>query len=152
MLQFQEIKKTVKVKGKKKYKERTRYRIFINRGYGSSMGNMLEVLSGEAVKQEPNWIEVEKRHGSFIITDENMTDKKGNWVVDNTSLGFSGWDDEVKDLDNGYSDESQCFGMSTKLQWNEVVLTLESFSAPSIERLCEALEHVGICAWCPGDI
>ena len=131
-------------------KSKNRYKIYIDRGYGMSMGNMLDVIGGK-VEVKGNWIEVEKKHHSFRVVDDNMTVKKGNWVTENTDLGFSWWDKEVTDLD-GNSDESQCFGMSSKLKWNEVIMEPTRFHAPSIERLCEALEHVNICAWCPGDI
>jgi hypothetical protein len=123
------------------------------RGYGRSLGNMLEVLSGEAAeKQEGNWIEVEQKGRVFTVVDENMTDKDGDWIVDSTALGFSSWDAEVKDLDNDQSDASQCFGISMHLKWKDVDMTPDEFRAPSIERLKEALNHVAICAWCPGDI
>jgi hypothetical protein len=125
-----------------------------HRGFGMSMGNMIEMLSGEAsAKQEGNWIEVEEKEpGVFAVVDDNMTVKDGDWVTENTALGFSQWDDEVEDLDAGNSDESQCFGMSSHLKWQDVDLMPEEFRAPSIERLKEALNHVAICAWCPGDI
>lgn len=133
-------------------KNKTIYRIFINRGYGYTSGNMLEALSGEIQKE--NWIEVERKAGQYFLVDENLTDKKGYWVYDNTELGFVHWDEEVLNLDNMDSDEAQCFDISNKLKWNEVILNLnlKSFRAKSIERLCEALEHVTINSWCAGDI
>ena len=124
------------------------------RGFGSSLGNMIQVLSGEASsKLEGNWIDVEERTpGVFTVVDENLTTKDGDWIVDDTSLGFSSWDEEVADLDAGNSDESQCFGMSDRLVWKDVELTPYEFRAPSVERLIESFNHVEICAWCPGDI
>jgi len=124
------------------------------RGFGMSLGNMLQILTGEALaKLEGNWIEVEERSPHvFTVVDENLTVKNGDWIIDATTLGFSGWDDEVEDLDAGNSDESQCFGMSDHLVWKDVILTPYEFRAPSIERLIEALGHVEICAWCQGDI
>ena len=84
-----------------------------------------------------------------------MTDKKGNWVYDNTALGIIYWDEEVQSLDNN-SDEAQCFDMSNKVKWNEVILEEKNnkwiFQAENIDRLCEALQHVDFGAWCPGDI
>jgi len=125
-----------------------------HRGFGMSMGNMIEMLSsGASAKQEGNWIEVEEKGpGVFAIADDNMTVKGGDSVMEITALGFSQWDDEVEDLDAGNSDESQCFGMSSHLKWQDVDLPPEEFRAPSVERLKEALNHVAICAWCPGDI
>lgn len=131
------------------------YKIFVNRGYGFSMGNMLEIISGQAAEeiQKEQWIKIEKKGGGrWEVVDDNMTVKKGNWVVDNTALGFTAWDDQVTDLDKGYSDESQCFNMSGKLQYGNVVMTPESFTGGSIEDIAEALSHVEICSWCPGDI
>lgn len=126
----------------------------LHRGFGMSMGNIIETLSGEAAaKQEGNWIEVEEKEpGVFSVVDDNMTVKNGDWVTESTALGFSQWDGEVEDLDAGSSDESQCFDMSSHLKWQDVDLTPGEFRAPSIERLKEALSHVAICAWCPGDI
>lgn len=135
--------------------EDKKFKIFVNRGFGFSMGNMLDVLSGEAYQeaQKDNWIIVERKGGVYYIVDDNMTDKEGSWITDSTALGFAQWSEEVKDLDNGHSDESQCFEMSNKLQWNEVTMEIDGpMCAENIERLCEALEHVTICAWCPGDI
>jgi len=126
----------------------TRTRIDLpHRGFGKSLGEQLEVFSGEAsAKQEGNWIEVEEKEpGVFAVMDDNMT-------VKGTARGFSQWDGEVEDLDAGDSDESQCFGMSSHLKWQDVDLTPEEFCAPSIERLKEALDHVAICAWDPEDI
>jgi len=124
------------------------------RGYGRSFGNMIEIISGDASKnQEGNWIVVsEKKQGVFDVIEDNMTEKGGNGYSDKTALGFSQWDKEVSDLDAGHSDASQCFGISEHLEWHDVDMTPYIFEAPNIERLKEALEHVLICAWCPGDI
>jgi hypothetical protein len=101
------------------------------------------------------WIEVTRGGGVFHLTNDNMTDKKGNWVVDNTNLGIIYWDEEVQSLD-ACSDEAQCFGMSNKVKWKEVVLEEKNgnwiFRAENIDRLCEALGHIDLGAWCPGDI
>ena len=125
----------------------------INRSFGSSMGNMIEVLSGEAsAKLNGNWIKVEKiSPGVFQIIEDNLT-SGSDWITDSCALGFCSWDDEVTDLDAGNSDESQCFCMSDHLRWNDVELTPRELRAPSIKRLKEALHHVAFCAWCPGDI
>ena len=135
----------------------TRTRIDVQHsGFGRFMAtkSIIKMLSGDATaKQERDWIEVEeKKHGVFSVVDNNMTVKDGNSATENTNLGFSHWDSEVEDLDAGDSDESQCFGMSDHLKWQDVDLTPQEFRAPSIERLKEALNHVAICAWCPGNI
>lgn len=132
-----------------------KYKIFINRGYGFSITNMLDAVSGAAAEEvkKASWIIVERKGGVFRLVDDNLTSKDGDWISDCTDLGFSSWSEEVEDLDNGRSDESQCFEMSNKLQWNEVTLSPDGpFNAVNIKRLCEALEHVIFCAWCPGDI
>ncbi|HSI21092.1 MAG TPA: hypothetical protein VLA04_05340 [Verrucomicrobiae bacterium] len=129
-------------------------RIFLShRGFGS-LGNSVEFLVGEASSLWlGNWIEVSEREsGYFEIVGNNMTEKNGDWIVDSTALGFGEWDSEVVDLDAGNSDESQCFGISSHLWWNDVDLTPEYIRAPNLQRLREALEHVAFCAWCPGDI
>ena len=125
----------------------------VNRSFGTSMGNMIEVLSGEAsAKLEGNWIKVERiSPGHYKIVDDNLT-SGSYWISDSCALGFCSWDNEVTDLDAGNSDESQCFGMSDHLVWNDVELTPEELRAPSIKRLRKALDHVTFCAWCPGDI
>ena len=81
-----------------------------HRGFGRSMKNMVQVLSGEAeaLAERSNWIEVvEKEPGVFEVTDNNLTVKDGDWITEATALGFSQWDEEVEDLDNGSSDEAQ---------------------------------------------
>jgi hypothetical protein len=119
------------------------YTIRINRG-------------GEAAKLagQPDWIKVkEDPPGTFSVIDDNMTVKGGDWITEATALGFSAWDAEMQDLDNGESDASQCFQMSEHLRYgDDVDLTPDEFKAPSIEALAVALDHVAICAWCPGDI
>lgn len=134
--------------------ETKRIRIEVNRGYGSSLGNLIEVLTDStSVKSPVSWIEVEEREENvFVVVDDNMTVKDGNRLYTNVALGFISWDDRVEDLDNGSSDESQCFGMSSRLRWNDVEMTPEQFRAPSIFRLMEALTRVVMNAWCPGDI
>jgi hypothetical protein len=127
-----------------------KYKIPVNRGYGSSMGNMLEAFSGEHQGSE-NWIEVERKAGIYYLIDNSMTVKNGNWVVDNTQLAFAGWDETVQNIDK-YSEEGDIFDMSNKLKWNEVILEPNKFQAKTIERLQEALQHVSFCAWCAGDI
>nr|MDO8119284.1 hypothetical protein [Candidatus Sigynarchaeota archaeon] len=97
--------------------------------------------------KEEYWIDVnEESPGMFVIVSENMTTEP------ETELGFSAWDKEVEDRDNGASDGSSCFGISSHLKWNDVELFPDSFKAPSIERLKEALAHVTMCAWDPWDL
>ncbi len=126
------------------------YRIYVNRGYGLSAGNLIDGVA--EVPLPTSWIEVEKKGGYFYLVNENLTKKKGNWIKDNTDLGFASWDDTVQNIDYENSDEAQCFDMSRRLKWQEVIMTTKSFQAKTIERLCEALEHVVFTAWCPGDI
>lgn len=125
-----------------------------HRGFGMSMSNMIEIVFGEAeAKLEGNWIEVEETEpGHFEVVDDNMTVKDGDWITESTNLGLCSWDEEVEDLDAGDSDESQCFGMSSHLKWKDVDIYPGGFTAPSVERIIEALNHVAMCAWCPGDI
>lgn len=132
-----------------------RSRIQVNRGYGQSMGNMVEVLSGQAAEEagEEHWIEIEETApGEFEVVGNNMTEESKSTWTGNTALGFVGWDTDVEDNDAGSSDESQCFHMSDSLQWKDVHLSPKHFTAPSIDRLKEALQHVVYTAWCPGDI
>jgi len=134
--------------------------IQVNRGYGKSMSNMIQMLSGEAEAEaatsEGYWVKIKKvEKNLYKIIDENMTDKNGVWIYDDVSLGFSEWDETVTDLDRGSSDASQCFGISGHLIWKDVDMAFDCeyfFKAPSIARIKEALQHVAICAWCPGDI
>ncbi len=129
-------------------------RINVQNGYGNSLSNLVNALSESAsADREQAWIEVvEAVPGMYRVVNDSLTVKGGDWIIDETALGFVAWDDEVEDLDTGNSDESQCFGMSSELRWNDVGLTPVEFRAPSIERLKEALSHVVVCAWCPGDI
>ncbi len=132
----------------------TVHRIMLShRGFSRSLGNMIEVLKGEAkALLDSNWIDVEEREpGVFVLVGENLT-SGSNSTFDRTELGFAQWDDEVEDLDNGRSEESHCLGISTALRWQEVRFAPREYCAPSLERLTEAFGHVALCAWCPGDI
>ncbi len=127
----------------------------VNRALGSSFGNMIQLLSGGvSANPEGDWIKVEEvSPGIFKIVDNNMTEEEeGNVLCGLWALGLCSWDEEVVDLDAGNSDESQCFGMSDHLRWNDVEITPGELRAPSIDRLKEALGHVAFCAWCPYDI
>lgn len=111
------------------------YRVVINRGFGNS-------------NDKQQWIVLEEVEPHvFKVVANNLTDKYMPLL-----LGFTGWDNEVVDLDAGDSDESQCFGMSDHLRWNDVDLTPREFNAPSIKRLKQALEHVEFGTWDPWDI
>ena len=94
----------------------------------------------------------ETEPGTFKIVDNSITKKDGDSMTDATNFGFDEWDESVEDLDNGNSDISQCFGMSGHLKWKDVELTLGEIKAPSLDRLKEALQHIGITSYCPGDI
>jgi len=129
------------------------------------MSNMVQFIFGQT---EDNWILVEEREPHvFTVVDENLTsryyDHDEEWYYDDyyddevddypytkhIILGFSQWDEEVEDLDTGFSEEAQRYGMSCRLIWQDVYLTPYEFRASSVERLAEALTHVAICAWCP---
>ena len=106
----------------------------------------------QRIEMNGYWIEVEETSpGHFTIVNDSMTVKDGDCMIDPTALGYVEWDDEVENLDTD-SDPYECFGISQDLQWNEVSLGVTSFEAPSIERLKEALSHVTLMSWCPGDI
>lgn len=98
------------------------------------------------------WLEVEEyATGHYMVVGENIT-QKTETPERGLALGFTKWDNEVEDLDNGRSGGSSCFGISDHLKWNDVELTITEFKAASFGRLLEALEHVTIEPWCPDDI
>ena len=90
--------------------------------------------------------------GVYRVVDDNLTVKNGNPTVDATALGFSGWDDEVTNLDEDDGDVYTYLGISGHLRWRNVELRRREFRAPSIKRLVQALSRVRFCAWCPGDM
>ena len=94
----------------------------------------------------------ETNPGIFKIVDDNIAKKDGDPMDDATEIGFGEWDESVEDLDAGNSDISQCFNMSEHLKWGDVELTLDEIKAPSLDRLKEALQHIEITSYCPGDI
>jgi hypothetical protein len=131
----------------------TKYKIYL-KGYdfGASLSNTDEVLLREVAWEGDIWIEVEERApGVFTVVDNNFTEGEGDKTSGDEDLVFLCWEDEVKDLD-GDSDEAQCFGMSYHLVWNDVDMTPDSFRAPSIERLLEALNLVVFCSSCGDEI
>ena len=90
------------------------------------------------------------------ISDVIEPDTGDTWIRKNI-IGFFHWDKEVINLDDNCSDEAMCFNMSSRLNWEDVELTLRqgsrgSFKAKNIERLKEALSHIYIAAWCALDI
>ncbi len=106
----------------------------------------IELKSGGSITVE------ETEPGVFKIVGDSITKKFGDPIIDVTHIGFGEWDESILDLDNNYSDISQCFGMSEHLQWEDVELTVDEIKAPSLNRLKEALQHIEIAPYCPGDI
>lgn len=127
-------------------------RLVVNRGYGLSLGNLIQRLDIPASAEvEESWIEVkEVSPNLFKVVNDNMTEGD-DWVHDSCALCFCDWDDEVANLDH-VSDAADCYGMSERLIWRGAILTPWEFYASSVDLLREALEHVVFCAWCPGDV
>jgi hypothetical protein len=144
------MSKKSRIKKTKKAKE-NRVRLTVNRGISLCPVDMIEAIC-DRVEMEENWIELEREQpGRWKIVNDSMSDRGGYWVHDATELAFSSWDGKVENLDTS-GEGFECFGISEKLRWENVTLTPKSISAPSIERIKEALEHVRFCAWCMGDI
>ncbi len=104
------------------------------------------------IAQSNSWLILRKhRDNVYAIIDDNMTVKNASWILETTALRFYVWDQEIINQDDG---DAHWLQLSERLSWNDVDLDLRSkrFRAPSIERLKEALLHVNICAWCPGDL
>lgn len=98
------------------------------------------------VNQGRNWIELQKKaDGTFQIVDDDVT------TIDKPNLTIKEWDREkMVDLDTG---DAAFFGCSDRLLWNEVDLDIAHWiSAPSLERLQEALTLVIIGCWNHEDI
>lgn len=93
-----------------------------------------------------DWLDVVYYDGEFIVVGHNITKGSG------PAIAFAEWTRFVNDLDNGFSDVSSLDGMSEHLQWNDVNMRPSKFFAPGIGRLCEALGHVEIHAYEPGDL
>lgn len=98
-----------------------------------------------------DWIEVkEVEPGAFVVTADSMTNEEFS------ALGIYPLDDEVEDLDDHRSDAYQRLDIVLYLRWKDVTFDFggEKYEifAPSLERVNEALGHVGIFAWCPEDI
>lgn len=92
----------------------------------------------------------ETQPGRFTIVDESITDKNNDPLVGKTEIAFFGWDESVEDLD-GASDLASV-NASNHLRWNDVELKLDEIKAPSLDRLKEALQHIEIMSYCPGDL
>jgi len=94
-------------------------------------------------KGETKWIEVERlQSGTYGLMDENLSGHI------HPGLAFSSWDDEVQ-CTHPDSCEMVLFDVSRHLQWNNVVMNLDSneFHVNSLARLLEALAHVTFEAW-----
>ena len=128
-------------------KKAKRYRLKVHTGRTRSLGNLIDKAAGKPLPD--GWIEVEAPnadHMAWIVVGNNLTTER------ESALGIAHWSDQVRDLDDGHSDASQCFGMSEHLQYKNVTLDVNGFMAQSLEDIKEALEHVVYCAWCPADI
>jgi hypothetical protein len=102
-------------------------------------------------------IVVKQCNTTFTIVDYHEIVEEINDTNSSTAkyqIAFAHWTPEVENLDVGKneSDEAMCFNFSNNLKWNDVNLGYGGNTAPTIERLTEALSHVYICAWCPLDI
>ncbi len=125
-----------------------RYRIYIRSRHAPTLGGKIRALSGMRLPQR-SWIIVEERSkGIFKVVKNNLTDS------DHSSLGISGCSSEVRILEDpsSPSDEFQCFGMPSRVRWEDVWIEPYEFHASSLSRLKEALSHITFCAWCVDDI
>jgi len=94
--------------------------------------------------------------GIFRIVDSTIDNlilsKKGNSLHDATELGFNNLASGCEDLDAGTSDQSQCFGISSKVRYLDVIITPGKIEAKSVREIKEAVKHLRFVAWCLGDI
>ena len=99
--------------------------------------HQISVNGGEA------YIQVEKTSvGEYAVMGDSLTTKVGDTLRNDLALEFSEWDGDVTDLDNGQSDESQCFGLSAKLQWGEVIFSPETIKANNLKSIEDRGKHL----------
>ena len=116
----------------------------------SARGLALGQLNPEnfaTTKFEEGWITVVESSvaGVYDVVGSSLTG--GDAWDDSDSLGLAAWDEDVEDTDRGESDGVvYCDTASTDLQWDDVRFQVLGGSmwvtAPSVERIAEALEHV----------
>jgi len=106
----------------------------------------------DALGGDTSWIEVQKSRDDRWTIIQNGLTEKGDPQLRKTRLGFSAWTNDVEDLDDGASPQSQRLNVSCHLKWDSVEIRGAKIRAPSIEKLKEALKRITFAAWSEGDL
>ena len=94
---------------------------------------------------------VEQKPGKYSIVSNNLVES-GAPTTAKTRLGFSSWDNDVEDLDDGTSEQSQKLSVSSHLRWNDVELREQSIRASSLDDVKQALTKITLSSWSEGDL
>jgi len=93
------------------------------------------------VSNQAGWIDVEKVGAKkFKIVECSFKQPKEH-------LGYILWDEEVNDLDDGETPQSRNMGISSHLQWQDVIFKDDLVYAASLEDIAKALTHTNLTAW-----
>ena len=109
------------------------------------------------INDSEDWIIVKKiAKNTYEIESDSITDD-GDWITKCTALGITDWRDGAENLDvsgpDSYeSDGMQCFGISDKVKYKDVIFDGSIIYAPSIAAIQEAVRHITFSAWCAGDV
>lgn len=118
----------------------------VKKGFGG-ISLFEDVFGGDA-----GFIEVvEQKPGKYVIIKSDLVEE-GDPAKVKTRLGFSSWESEVEDLDDGISEQSQKLHVSSHLRWDDVELRENSIRAASLDKLKEALSKVTLSSWSEGDL
>lgn len=99
------------------------------------------------------WLDVRfERQGIWEIMGNSATSGTDP-LRDCINLGYSPKGEDVIDLDDGRSEESQYFGISGHIRVDgKVDLVGRRILANSEQEMVESLTKVTLLAWCPGDL
>jgi hypothetical protein len=121
-------------------------RLPVKKGHGG------QSLFDDVFGNDSGYIEVvEQKPGKYSIVDNNLVEA-GAPTTSKTRLGFSSWDNDVEDLDDGTSEQSQKLSVSSHLRWKNVELREQSIRASSLDDVKQALDKITLSSWSEGDL
>jgi len=106
----------------------------------------------DALGADTSWVEVERlKDDRWAVTKNGMTEN-GDPQLKRTHLGFSAWSDDVEDLDDGSSLQSQKLQVSSHLRCGDVEIRGSRIRATSLEDIKTTLKKITFAAWSEGDL
>lgn len=109
-------------------------------------------LFDDVFGNENGWIEIQStKAGRFEIIADSIREQ-GDPQTAKTRLGFCEWENDVTNLDDAISDQSQKLKLSSHLRWGGAEIKETGIRATSLKEVEEFLKKFTFTAWSEGDL